>query len=377
MEITPANTFPIPPLAIQSLKVLGAVTDSDLATLAVTSPVAAYVRSLTTNASRAGMQQCLIRVAEILAPRFLPASKGRGRGSNGAERFAKVCELPFHQLRIDRLSELRAELIRSGGAVASTNLAMAAVKGVLQNCWKQNLMDGDSLARAKSCLNSVRGSTIPKGRHLSKMEISKLFRAIARTQNPKAARDAALLAFLCIGLRRAEVAAVKVSDYEQSTGKLIVNGKGQKQRLVYLTNGAKQAVDDWLVERGMQSSDAVLLHVNKAGKIVGTGITPQSVYASLLRQSIAAGIACSPHDLRRTFAGNCLDEGIDVVSVQKILGHSSPVTTSKYDRRPDEARKTAMSLISVPYIHPTISKNKEEKKSDSRWSDTVRDILMR
>ena len=172
-------------------------------------------------------------------------------------------------------------------------------------------------------------------------------------------------------------AAVKVSDYEQTTGKLIINGKGQKQRLVYLTNEAKQAVDDWLVERGTQSSDAVLLHVNKAGKIVGIGITPQSVYASLLRQSIAAGIACSPHDLRRTFAGNCLDEGIDVVSVQKILGHSSPVTTSKYDRRPDEARKTAMSLISVPYVHPTISNNKSEKKSDSRWSDTVRDILMR
>jgi len=85
-------------------------------------------------------------------------------------------------------------------------------------------------------------------------------------------------------------------------------------------------------------------------------LRPQSIYASLLRQFIAAGVGCSPHDLMRTFAKKYLNEGIDVISVQKILGHSSPVTTSKYDRRSVEARKTAMNLISVPYIHPSISK---------------------
>jgi site-specific recombinase XerD len=350
MEITPTNNFPSAPIATQSLTVLGGVKDSDLATLASSSPVAAYVRSLTTNASRSGMQQCLIRVADILAPGFLPPSKGRGRGSNGAARFAKVCELPFHQLRTDRLSELRAELIRSGGAAASTNMAMAAVKGVLQICWKQNLMDGDSLARAKSCLNTVRGSTVPKGKQLSKLEIARMFRGIAKTGNPAASRDAALLALLCLGLRRAEVAAIRLPDLDQTSGRLIVRGKGNKERVIFLTNGSFSAVKDWITVRGTQSTDALLLQVNKGGHIVGSGITATSIYSALRKRSEDVGLTCSPHDLRRTLCGDLLNSGVDVVTVQHIFGHQSPTTTARYDRRPEETRKLAMGTITVPYV---------------------------
>jgi site-specific recombinase XerD len=264
-----------------------------------------------------------------------------------------ACSLPWHDLRTDRLSELRASLVRSGAAAATTNKVLAAVKGVLQQCWQQGTLDGDSLARAKASLKSVRGSTLPKGRHLPKVEVARMFRAISKTPNPAAARDAALLALLCIGLRRAEVAGLQVTDYDRASGRLVVRGKGNKERAVFLTNGAKSAVEDWLEIRGDQASDSLLIQVNKGGRIVASGITPQSIYATLLKRAEQAGLEVSPHDFRRTFIGEALTAGVDVVTVQYLAGHSNPTTTARYDRRGDDIKKSAMATVSVPYLPPS------------------------
>jgi site-specific recombinase XerD len=329
---------------------LGAVTDSHLARLAASSPVAGFVRSLTTDVSRGSAIHALNLVGEIVAPNAVPPSTGRGRGGNSAARFAAVCGLPFHQLRVERLAEVRATLIRRGLAPATSNRCLNALRGVLTQCWQQGTLDGDSLARAKASLKSVRGSTLPKGRHLPKVEVARLFRAISKTPNPAAARDAALLALLCIGLRRAEVAGLRVTDYDRANGRLVVRGKGGKERAVWLTNGAKSAVEDWLEIRGEAVSEWLLLQVNKGGKIVPAGITPQSVYAALLKRAEQAGLDVAPHDFRRTFIGEALTAGVDVVTVQHLAGHSSPTTTARYDRRGDEIKKSAMAVVSVPYL---------------------------
>jgi len=334
-------------IAVQSGR---ALTDSDLCALAAHSPVAAYVRSLTTDAGRASTMQALSLAADHLSPSFLPPSKGRGRAGNGAERFAFACTLPWHELRVDRLAELRASLSRSGAAAATVNKVLAAVKGVLEQCWQQGSLDGESLARAKAALKSVKGSTLPKGRHLPKAEIARLFRTISKTPNPAAARDAAMLALLCIGLRRAQVAGLKVSDYDPASGRLVVRGKGGKERAVFLTNGAKSAVEDWIAVRGETASESLLLQVNKGGKIAADGITPQSVYAALGKRAEQAGLEVSPHDFRRTFIGEALTAGVDVVTVQHLAGHSSPTTTARYDRRGDDVKKSAMAVVSVPYL---------------------------
>ena len=348
MESRSLSKTPQPALAIARSG--RALTDSDLSALAARSPAAAYVRSLTTDAGRASTMQALSLAADHLAPSFLPPSKGRGRGGNGAERFALACTLPWHELRVDRLAELRASLSRSGAAAATVNKVLAAVKGVLEQCWQQGSLDGESLARAKAALKSVRGSTLPKGRHLPKAEIARLFRAISITPNPAAARDAAMLALLCIGLRRAEVAGLKMSDYDSSSGRLVVRGKGGKERAVFLTNGAKSAVEDWIAVRGETASESLLLQVNKGGKIAADGITPQSVYAALGKRAEQAGLEVSPHDFRRTFIGEALTAGVDVVTVQHLAGHSSPTTTARYDRRGDDVKKSAMAVVSVPYL---------------------------
>ena len=58
----------------------------------------------------------------------------------------------------------------------------------------------------------------------------------------------------------------------------------------------------------------------------------------------------TPHDLRRTFAGEMLDAGVDLVTVQHLMRHASPVTTAKYHRRDEKTKMEAASRIHFPML---------------------------
>jgi integrase len=62
-------------------------------------------------------------------------------------------------------------------------------------------------------------------------------------------------------------------------------------------------------------------------------MTPQAVLLIVQKRAQQAGVeSFSPHDFRRTFCSDLLDAGVDIVTVQKLAGHASPVTTAKYPR---------------------------------------------
>ena len=98
---------------------------------------------------------------------------------------------------------------------------------------------------------------MPRGRALTPGELRALFAVVAEDPRPATrARDAALLAVLYGGgLRRAEVITVNVGDYNSDTGALTIrHGKGRRERIMYATNGAGEALAAWLTLRGREGT---------------------------------------------------------------------------------------------------------------------------
>ena len=94
-------------------------------------------------------------------------------------------------------------------------------------------------------------------------------------------------------------------------------------------------------------------------------MSEQAILRALQRRGERAGIkGFTPHDFRRTFVGDLLDAGADIVTVQKLVGHASPNTTSKYDRRGEDAKKRAIDLLKIPIKNT--SNNEKGKKHKSK-----------
>jgi site-specific recombinase XerD len=165
-------------------------------------------------------------------------------------------------------------------------------------------------------------------------------------------RDAAIIAFLyTCGPRRHEVVKARLHDYNQKSGRLVITGKGNKQRTVYLDNGDREAMEDWLSGRGFEP-DPLFYAINKGGHIVFNikGMSSQAIYKILRKRGIESGVnSFSPHDLRRTFVSDMLDAGVDIVTVSKLAGHASMTTTGRYDRRGEEVKQKAAGVLHVMY----------------------------
>ena len=104
-------------------------------------------------------------------------------------------------------------------------------------------------------------------------------------------------------------------------------GKGRKSRTTYLPEGAIRATDDWLRVRGREPGP-LLCPVHRSGRVRLKRLDSQAIVWRLQVRGQQAGIApFSAHDFRRTFVSNLLDAGVDIVTVQKLAGHSD-ISTS-------------------------------------------------
>jgi integrase len=141
-----------------------------------------------------------------------------------------------------------------------------------------------------------------------------------------------------------------LADWNKTDNCLTVrSGKGDKDRTTYLDDGAAAALADWLICRGYEPG-ALFYPTRKGGRLEARRMTDQAVLDILQQRGKEANLTSfSPHDFRRTFISNLLDRGADISTVQKLAGHASPVTTARYDRRGEAAKRKAASLLYTPY----------------------------
>lgn len=259
-----------------------------------------------------------------------------------------IDHFPWFALRYQHTQAIRAHLA-ARYAPATANKTLAALRGVLRECWRLGLMTAEDYQRAVD-IEPVRGSVVPAGRELSAGEILALISVCQADQSPAGARDAAIIGLLyAAGLRRSEVVGLLLSDFEPGTGRLIIRGKGSKERTAYLNNGSLDAMEDWIAVRG-DFAGALFVPINKGGAMSTGPLAGEAVFNMLVKRGGQAGVSnFSPHDFRRTFVSDLLDAGADIATVSKMAGHSSVLITARYDRRPEEAKAKAARLLHVPY----------------------------
>lgn len=255
----------------------------------------------------------------------------------------------WSSMRYEHVVAIRSRLSDSGLSAASINATLCAIRGVAREAWNLGLMSTDDYTRING-VKGLRSSRLPSGRMLSPGEIAALFHACRADKTAAGRRDAAILGLLLgAGLRRSECAELQLSDFNPEDGSLRVRGKGDKERLTYLNNGALDALLDWIAIRG-DDAGPLLTRVNQRGVIQPEGLTDQAIYNALAKRASEAEVAhFSPHDLRRTTASNLIDLTGDLSAVQGLLGHASVNTTVRYDMRGESAKKRAAGAWHLPY----------------------------
>ena len=166
--------------------------------------------------------------------------------------------------------------------------------------------------------------SLPK--YLTMEQSASLLRSVSG-QNEK--RDyAILMLFLNCGIRRSELVGLNLSDVYED--RIRVVGKGNKERIVYFGSSCRKAIDAYLQERYKK-----VLTDNRAlfGSRDGNRISVTAVHRLVKKHMLAAGLDAtqfSAHKLRHTAATMMLSGGVDVKTVQEVLGHENLNTTQIY-----------------------------------------------
>jgi site-specific recombinase XerD len=147
------------------------------------------------------------------------------------------------------------------------------------------------------------------------------------------ARDRAMfLLMLRCGLRIGEVARLLLSDLylDEPAPRLIVHGKGSRERTVYLSRQAERALCRYLDERPPARSDFVFLSYQL------NGLSTTAIHKRLMRYRAQAQVRLTAHRLRHSFANDLLCAGAPVTSIQALLGHRWLETTQIYVQANDQ-----------------------------------------
>lgn len=244
-------------------------------------PAAAYLDQLGPG-SRRTMREALAKLADW-------ASQGR----------ASSLTLAWHRLRIEHTAALRKRLAATL-APATANKHLAALRGVLRQCARNGSMS-EVEYREAIALSPIRGARPRKRSRLGPRELARLAEACAVDPSPAGARDAALMATLCdAGLRRSEVVALEIADFDPATGVIAARVPGQKALRRSITRpGTRRALVQWISIRGSEPGP-LFNPVNKGGRIERRGLSEQAIYIACRKRAAQAGLdPISPEDLRR------------------------------------------------------------------------------
>ena len=229
--------------------------------------------------------------------------------------------------------------MEKGLSPSTVNLQICTLRMVAKQAWLKGMMSIETYSAIRE-VKSVRGSRVSKGRALNTRETGKLIAQSELKGTAIGVRDAAIIALAVgCGMRRAEIATLKLQNINHQTRVITILGKGNKERKVAPSDDVWCRFEDWLKVRGEEGCENVFVAVKKGDNIQPYwAITASAIYQLLKSRAGDSQVsAFTPHDLRRTFATRLLESGADINTVRQAMGHASIITTQRYDKR-DEHR---------------------------------------
>lgn len=255
--------------------------------------------------------------------------------------FLDSCRRTFENAEIPDLRAYLAFLAQNGMSVKTQARRLSALREFYKYLYTEKIRADNPT----DALDSPRtGRSLPK--YLSEEEINRLFDAVSNIKPEKAVRMKALLEILyASGLRVSELVSLPASTANVRENFLIVRGKGSKDRMVPLTDAAKQALRDWIPEREKtlpkgRESRWLFPSRSKTGHL-----TREGFFEELKTLAVAAGIPVarvSPHVIRHSFASHLIAHDADLRTVQQMLGHANIATTQIYTHILDDRLKNTV-----------------------------------
>lgn len=223
----------------------------------------------------------------------------------------------------DAVRGFRMRLVRKSLKKITQSYYVVAIRNFLKYLSKRNfkVMPADIIELPKISRRDIEV--------LDYNELERLLN-FGKLNDLRALRDKAVLEVLfSTGLRLSELCNLN-RKIDLNRGEISVRGKGDKLRVVFLSEGAKNALKKYLEKRG-DAEEALFISLDKSEKTIGR-ITPRAVQRLIDLRARKAGIPkhVHPHQLRHSFATDLLINGADLRSVQELLGHSNISTTQVY-----------------------------------------------
>lgn len=276
---------------------------------------------------------------------------GQGRSARTAANYDHYLKAFYTQENTASVSDITIDSVRSfrrwlnekaneseGVSLATQNYYFIALRQFLKYLAKRDI---PALAPEKVELAKLPEREIDV---LYPEEVDDLLTTVrdTKTNTPEDAlsllRDVAILELLfSTGMRVSELTKLDRDDIREETNELPITGKGNRVRVVFLSDSAQEAIGAYLSARKDMDPALFIRHKKGSESDRTLRLTSRSIQRMIKKYATAAGItkAVSPHTLRHSFATDLLSNGADVREVQQLLGHASITTTQIYTHLTD------------------------------------------
>lgn len=261
-------------------------------------------------------------------------------------------DIDWHLLQPEHVIALVAALREDGYAPNTSSLYVNAVRGVMNEAWRLNLISQEHLLRMRT-VKAAPGTRLSQGRNLRRSLIREMMEVCAADPRPQGLRDAAVIGILYgSGMRKSESVNLDLAQINFEERSLRVIGKGNKELIKYAPDWAFAKLQAWLAFRreqlkeGEQDDNFLFNRIRRGSHITRERITKHAIYYIARQRGQQVGVKIMPHDFRRSFITRVIEEH-DLSIAQKLAHHTNIQTTASYDVRDDNERRRAVDRFDL------------------------------